>query len=336
MKPLIYIGNKLEEKGGAPTFKDSFVKLLRKEGFEVKSASALRNKVLRLLHMLGVILFNSGKAETVLIDTYSTQNFWYAVYSARLCRLLNLSYIPVLHGGNLSKRLNKNPRISKSLFGKARVNVAPSAYLYENFGKKNITNLVCIPNAVAIKHFPFTKRESIKPKILWVRAFDEIYNPMLAIRAFELIREDHPEAELCMVGPDKDGSLKKCREYADSKGLPIKFTGKLKKKKWVELSKDYHVFLNTSNIDNTPVSLIEAMALGFPVISTNVGGIPFLIASGENGLLVPPNNEAEIRNRLELLINNPSTTASISLKARAKAETFNWEKVKQEWVDLLS
>ena len=80
-----------------------------------------------------------------------------------------------------------------------------------------------------------------------------------------------------MVGPDKDGSLEKTKQYAKEKGVlhRVRFTGGLSKTEWIELSKDYNIFINTTNVDNTPVSVMEAMALGFPVISTNVGGVPF-------------------------------------------------------------
>ena len=48
------------------------------------------------------------------------------------------------------------------------------------------------------------------------------------------------------------------------------------------------IFLNTTNVDNTPVSVLEAQAAGLAVVSTNVGGLPFLLEDGKNALLVPP------------------------------------------------
>src|SRR5690606_41312383 len=83
-----------------------------------------------------------------------------------------------------------------------------------------------------------------------------------------------------------DGSLSAAKKYAKKHDLRVNFTGKLKKKEWIKLSAAYDIFINTSDIDNTPVSVIEAMALGLPVVSTNVGGIPYLIEEGKTGLLV--------------------------------------------------
>ena len=59
----------------------------------------------------------------------------------------------------------------------------------------------------------------------------------------------------------------------------IEFVGYLRKIEWLELARDHDIFINTSTIDNMPVSILEMMALGLPIISTNVGGIPFILES---------------------------------------------------------
>ena len=147
-----------------------------------------------------------------------------------------------------------------------------------------------IPNSIDISLYPFLKRSKPKHKILWVRAFDKIYNPKLALETLELLIADFPDAELCMIGPDKDGSLNELSDLARKNSLPVTFRGKMSKVEWIDISKDFDVFLNTTNFDNTPVSLIEAMALGLPVVSTNVGGIPYLIEDQCNGVLVEPDD----------------------------------------------
>jgi glycosyltransferase involved in cell wall biosynthesis len=138
-----------------------------------------------------------------------------------------------------------------------------------------------------------------------------------------------------MIGPDKDGSLNRCRQYAQSKNLPVTFTGKLSKEEWRAKSKDFDIFLNTTNFDNTPVSVIEAMALGMPVVSTDVGGIPHLVTNEVNGLLVPPNDEAAITLAVKKLCGDPNLTEKLSKNAREKVEEFDWQIVKQHWIKLL-
>jgi len=281
------------------------------------------------------IISNKSWADVVLIDTYSTRNFWYAVLTAELCNKLNLDYMLLLHGGNLTERLKNNPKLSASLFKKAKLNVAPSPYLFVEFQQAGFGNIKYIPNTIFLEDYTYKKRKILKPKLLWVRAFAEIYNPMLAIKVLEELLKEYPEAELCMVGPEKDESFEECVKYAESNKLPVKFSGKLTKPEWTELSKEYDVFLNTTNVDNTPVSLIEAMALGIPIISTNVGGIPYLLKDQETGLLVSPENKMTMLDAISTLLENPNLAENLSQNAREQTKKFDWVIVKKEWKEVL-
>lgn len=138
-----------------------------------------------------------------------------------------------------------------------------------------------------------------------------------------------------MVGPDKDGSLARCKKVAAELNLPVTFTGMLKKKEWIALSKDYNIFINTTNFDNMPVSVMEAMALGLPVISTNVGGLPFLIDHEIDGILVPPNNPAAFVNAINKLRENPVLVNTLSNNARSKIEALDWQVIKHKWNSVL-
>jgi len=335
MRDLIYIGNELESRGGSPTSVDLLAKLLRKEGFKVKTASSKKNQFFRLLDMLKSVLENRTRTNLVLIDTYSTRNFWYAVIVSHLCRILKLEYILMLRGGGLPKRLKKSPKLCAELFNNAKLNIAPSRYLFEVFQQAGFTKLKYIPNSIFLKDYSLKIRKVVRPKLLWVRAFAKIYNPLLAIQVLEELLKEYPEAELCMVGPEKDKSYRACVNYAEENRLPVKFTGKLSKSEWSELSKDYDIFLNTANVDNTPVSLIEAMALGLPVVSTNVGGIPYLLQDKKTGLLMPPNEKPEMLSAIKDLLENLELAENLSQKARLQAEKFDWAIVKQDWKEVL-
>ncbi len=332
-KNIIYIGNKLANK--TVTTIDTLSGLLIEEGYMVKSYSSCNNKIFRFVDMLLAIIKNKNWADLVLIDTYSTQNFYYAVFVAKLCRTFHIPYIPILHGGNLPNRLTKSPRLSKKLFKNAKINVAPSHYLLEAFKNSGFNNLAYIPNTIEIKKYPFLQREKIKAKLLWVRSFASIYNPVLALDIVEELLNQGFDASLCMVGPEKDGSLEKCKAIAQQKKLPVTFTGKVSKKEWIHLSKEYDIFINTTNFDNTPVSVIEAMALGLPVVSTNVGGLPFLITNNKTGILVPPNNAGVFVKAIKDLLANPKKAIQVSKNARLEVEKFDWEQVKQKWFKIL-
>ncbi|MFD1163110.1 glycosyltransferase family 4 protein [Hwangdonia seohaensis] len=335
MKNLLYIGNKLSNKGKTVTSIEVFGKLLEAEGFVIKTASSKTNKVFRMVDMLYHVMKYRKESHFVLIDTYSTSNFYYAFLVSQFCRLLNLKYIPILHGGNLPSRLKSHPKLSKSIFNYAYKNVAPSKYTQSNFEALGYSNLVCIPNSIEIKNYPFKARHFDKVKLLWVRSFSKIYNPLLAIKVLKALNDDQIDAELCMVGPENDGSLEEAKKYAETLNVKVTFTGKLEKEAWINLSKSFNIFINTTDLDNMPVSVIEAMALGLPVVSTDVGGMPYLITNNKHGILVKPNNVEAFIEAIKKIKNQPELTKLMMASARSKVEELDWNTVKNLWIKLL-
>ncbi|MFV8226673.1 glycosyltransferase family 4 protein [Christiangramia aquimixticola] len=335
-KRILYIGNDLQVNSFTVTYISFFSKMLRKEGYKVKTASTRSNKALRLLEMLGLIARYNKSTDIVLIDTYGAMNFYYAYLVGKACYLFGLEYIPILHGGNLPERLDRSFSFSKSLFGKAKVNIAPSRFLYDEFQKSGFQNTRIIPNAIKTRNYPFTKRESFRPKLLWVRRFQERYNPIMALKVLKKLSETYPEASLCMVGPEKDGTMKACKKLADEWNLNVRFTGKLRKKYWAKLSENYDFFINTTTVDNTPISVIEAMSLGLVIVSTNVGGMPRLIEHQKDGILVEEKDVNKMAAEIQQIIENPEKGRNLTRMAKTKVDGFDWEAVKSDWEEVLS
>lgn len=334
MKKLLYIGNKLSEHGINQTTIETLGPLLEKEGYKLIYASSKKNQFLRILDMLWTIWSNRD-SDYAIIDTYSTSSFWYTFATSQLCRTLYLKYIPFLHGGNLPQRLERNPMICNMIFNHSYTCVAPSNYLLEAFRNHGYSNVVYIPNAIDIGYYQNKERKQASAKLLWVRSFADIYNPMMAIRVLQQLQERHPEASLCMVGPDKDGSLNKTQQLADDLGVSVIFTGKLTKQEWATLAQEYDIFINTTHFDNMPVSVIEAMALGLALVSTDVGGIPFLVEHQIEALLVGDNEVSEMVASIQQLIDYPSLFKELTKNASQKAITFDWKIVKQQWFKIL-
>jgi glycosyltransferase involved in cell wall biosynthesis len=109
----------------------------------------------------------------------------------------------------------------------------------------------------------------------------------------------------------------------------------LTKSEWADLSKSYNLFLNTTHFDNTPVSVIEAMALGLPVVSTNVGGIPFLLQHEKNALLVADNNLEAMVYQIERLFSEPELSDVLVANAYNLVKGFDWNVIRKQWIDLL-
>jgi glycosyltransferase involved in cell wall biosynthesis len=336
MKNLLYIGNKLDHKDSNITTIDTLGEHLEDEGYHIIYSSSKTNKLFRLFDMVFTLNRNRNRLDFVLIDTYSTQNFYYALIISQLCRLFKLKYIPILHGGDLPKRLEKNPKFSNYIFKYSYINVSPSLYLEQIFKDQGFENIKHIPNSIEINNYPFTTKIIAKPKLFWLRSFKEIYNPLMAVYVAKKIIEKGFECELCMVGPDGDGSFLFAKKLARELNINVNFKLKMDKKEWIELSRTYNIFLNTTNFDNMPVSVIEAMALGFPIVSTNAGGMAKLIIHGKDGLLVDKNDIEGMTSQIIKLISNPKLTSELSKNARLKAEQFDWEVVKKEWNEILN
>lgn len=334
MNKIIYVGNDLVGKTKYFSVMEKLYKSLTLEGFKIKKTSSKSNQLLRLFDMVYTVIKHRKWADVVLIDTFSTHSFYYAYIVSQLCRLFKIKYIPILHGGNLPYRLNSSKRMSKGIFKNSLHNVSPSGYLKDEF-EKNGFKTKLIPNSIELSDFSYKERALLSPKLLYVRALDKTYNPIMAIKVLGELKKTYPKAVLCMVGPDKDGSLSEVKEEIRALKLSdsIEIKGTLERHEWYKLSKDYDIFINTTNVDNTPVSVLEAMALGLTVVSTNVGGLPYLITHQDDGILVEKNDHIGMSEAIKEAIE--TNNLNFSKNARKKAETFTWSEIKTKWIELL-
>ena len=97
----------------------------------------------------------------------------------------------------------------------------------------------------------------------------------------------------------------------------------------------YDIFLNTTHYDNTPISVIEAIALGLPVISTNVGGIPYLLKDRETALLVDDNDVDGMVAGIRELISDEDLKDKLVMNALNLVQQFDWDIVKNKWLKIL-
>jgi glycosyltransferase involved in cell wall biosynthesis len=250
-----------------------------------------------------------------------------------MCRILNIPYIPILHGGELENRLQRSPRASLLIFMHAFKIVSPSLFLQSVFRKYGYQDVIFIPNAIQLERYNFSNRKFFSPRLLWVRAFHKLYQPQMAIRVVKELTIVYPNCKLLMAGQDKDGSLEMCRRLAHELEVAdnIEFAGFLPKSEWIDRAADFDIFLNTTSADNMPVSVIESMALGLPVVSTNVGGIPYLIENGVTGFTVDQRDVRGMVKAVEFICENPDAASYVAYEARKKVEAFDWATIRHQW-----
>jgi glycosyltransferase involved in cell wall biosynthesis len=170
-----------------------------------------------------------------------------------------------------------------------------------------------------------------------MRAFHDIYNPALAVDVLESVKRKHPQATLVMAGVDK-GLEPEIKKLVLEKGLQeaVTFPGFLDHEAKIREFSRADIFLNTNRVDNMPVAVVEAAAMGLPVVATCVGGIPDLIRNGEEGLLVPDNDVLGMADAVCSLIENPELAERLSRNGRLLAEKSAWERVRVEWENLFA
>ena len=327
---ILYIGNKFYSYKKVKSALETLEPLLA-EFCDIKTASDKKSQFLRFLDMLYHFFKFGGKADKIIIDVYSTNAFHFAYFFSVLSWMLNKKYILFLHGGNLPFRYENSHKRVTFIFSKAYKIIAPSLYLKSYFEEKGFI-IEHIPNIIELDKYPFKLRENIRPHILALRGFGKPYNPLMTLRAINEFKNSIPDLKLLMLGNINDYYYGDVVNYIEAHQLQKMVTIKPKcsRDEWVAISKDYDIMVSNPIIDNTPVSLIEGMALGMCIISTNVGGVPFLV-SNNTCVLIESNDAGMLAKSVLQLVQTPKMAYQMSENARKKAEEFDWNVVKPKW-----
>lgn len=154
-----------------------------------------------------------------------------------------------------------------------------------------------------------------------VARLDPQKNPLGLIEAFASALGGRPEWRLLLAG---DGSLREAaRACAERWGIGgrVHFLGV--RKDVPELLSAGDLFVLASDWEGNPMSVMEALAAGLPVVATDVGGVGELVESGVTGLLVPPGNVPRLATALAALALDPDRRRAFAGNARAAAERFS-------------
>lgn len=182
------------------------------------------------------------------------------------------------------------------------------------------------PNIVSVEHLPFHLRERVQPRLLWLRQLEPRYRPADALDVLARVQAQHPSATLTVAG---GGSLASALVAETARrGLKgVTFTGQLPPEAVLRAYDAADIFLNTSAIDNLPLTLIEASAAGLPIVSTAAGAIPDLICDGENGLLGPVGDTVTLAGHVLQLLADQELGRRLSQAAHANAGRYAWPQV---------
>ncbi len=337
-RAVALIGNFLSQSGGSRCVCEELALRLAGAGWSVITSSDKRARVWRLSDMVRTVWTQRNKYAVALVEVYSGHAFIWAEVVSAVLRSIGKPYVLALHGGNLPKFARRHPGRVRRLLRSTQVVTVPSNYLRAEMSAYG-GQFQLLPNALDLSRYKYRLRPSPQPLLTWLRSFHEIYNPSLAVRVLANLMEQFAETQLTMVGPDKkDGSLQRAEKLALELGVlkHLHLPGGVAKTEvpgWLDRA---DIFLNTTNADNTPVSVLEAMACGLPVVSTDVGGLRYLLEHEQDGLLVPPDDTEAMASAVRRLLMKDGLAERLSRNGRSKAEGYDWKRVLPQWEALLS
>lgn len=318
-----------------PSQNEILANLFEQEGYEVRRASAVKAPSLRTAHQIASVL-SWHDVDVLVVAVFSGPSFWIAEIGTTLGRLTGKRVVLFLHGGNLPVFAPAHRTWTLRVLQRADVVLAPSDYLAEQFRAWGIDVRV-IPNVLHIERYVMRDDVPPAPRLLWMRTFAPEYEPEMAVRVLGRVLEQHPDAHLTMAGQDQ-GWLDHTKGVVAELGLEghVTFAGFLDAagKRAAFAAND--IYLNTNQIDNMPVSLLEAAASGLVPVATAVGGIPKLVTDGVDGLLTPVGDDEAMAKLVVGLLADPDGYHHMSLAARRLAEESAWPAVFNRWEEELS
>lgn len=208
----------------------------------------------------------------------------------------------------------------------------PSGYLVDMFAQFELVSRA-ISNFVDMDRFSFRERSPLRPVFLSNRNLEPLYNVGCVLRAFAIIQRRWREARLIVAG---DGSQRNELEtLARELGLRnIEFLGRVAPEQMPLLYSATDVYLNSPDIDNMPGSIIEAFASGLPVVTTDAGGIPYIVSHESTGVMVHCGDYRGMATLALRLLDDQSFAGRMTSRARQECRKYQWDEVKSDWLKL--
>ncbi|MCZ8204287.1 glycosyltransferase family 4 protein [Gemmatimonas sp.] len=333
---LLFVGAHPRSAGSNIAASRELAQQLAQQEWTVDVVSSRATGVGRLVEQLAAAVRARRGATIVVLDVFGGRAFHWAHLVGKVCAARGIPYVAYLHGGGLPQIAERVPGALGALLQQARATVSPSTWLARTVASRWVAPQV-IPNGIELSRYRWRQRAQTGAHMLWVRALHPIYRPELAVQVVQLLHAQGIPATLTMVGPDKHGMHGTLTALIAKLGLArhihlVGAVGKAEIPGWMDKA---DLLLNTTDVDNAPVSLVEAMACGLPVVTTNAGGIPDLLATYHGPAPVPCGSAEALAGAVALLLQQPDAVAAASVSGREIAQAYDWPMVHARWSTLL-
>ena len=258
------------------------------------------------------------------------------VYGIIAGKIWRKRIIVTYHGGGAENYFAKHSAFARRWLRRADKVIVLSGYLKKIFDEYDISCVV-IPNIVTLREDIYQPKQSIAPKFISIRHLTELYRVDLIIRAFAQVLEKYPDATLDILGQgDQREALEQyvCEHHLAG----VRFIGQVPNEQIYDYLKANDIMLSAPKIDNMPVSLLEAMNAGVLVISSNVGGVPYMIEHGRTGLLSDSSQDSDVSNQMaeQILwaLEHQEESLRMIEAAHIEVQKYTWTEVRKQLLPL--
>ena len=299
-------------------------------------ALSLLNRVpyLRTLARLPLYVINLfrafGKVELVHVFAGSFGTFLVATVPAFVvARVRGRRILVHYHSGRCDEHLRRSI-LTRHILRACDVVVVPSEYLAASFRVHGISPVV-VANVVDPGRYPYRERDPLQPRLLCTRNLEAHYGIDIVVRAFGRVQREFPEASLCLVGSGQQAP--EIRRLVGELALNhVQIVGAVHPDGMPSIYNQSDIFVNGSYIDCAPVSILEAFCSGLPVVTTDVGGIPYLVEHERTGLLCPTGNWVALAENVIYLLRHPDMVRSLAERARQQTDLHSWHSLRTVWL----
>lgn len=338
---VLALGNFDAHRRNIQTQIDSLARAFESEGIEVLRASYRADRLSKGLDVLRHLVVPPGglrALDAVVAQVFNDYNIAIGLMAVLAGELTGVPAILMYHGGSSrvgSPRefLRRVAPVVVPLFRRAFEVQVASPFLGQVLAEFGVRASV-MPHVLDGRWDRSRVRAMVTPRILWQRGFHDLYDPFMAVRAFERVVREVPEATMTMLGagPLKEG----VRRLVAERGIPgVTFLEPMGVDDLRRVVEAHDIFLHTNRYDNQPVSLIEAFSTGMVAVTTDAGGLPYVFGPGEGGFQVPVGDDAAAAERILALVRDHALGHRTSLAAIEVARRHRWESLRGPWLELL-
>lgn len=284
--------------------------------------------VFRLLPYLAALWQTAGRSD--VFHVMANSGWSWHLFAAPAIWIARARGVPVVvnyRGGEAGEFLARSDRLVRWSMKRVAKLAVPSGFLEAVFARHGMRAEI-VPNIVDLERFhPRDTLPAERQHVVVTRNLEPLYDNATALYAFAAIRRRFPGARLTIAGsgPDETHLHALARDLAldDS----VCFAGKLDRNTMAQLYRDADVCLNPSLADNMPNSVLESLACGVPVVSTDVGGIPYLVQHGATALLVPPGDAAAMADATIRLLGDAALARRLAEAGMQEVQRYTWARV---------